>query len=369
MNTNGIRILAFAASFEPRVGGGEKYASRYLSSLVEAGASVDVVTTVDGITGDRELHGIRVHYRQASRFAGFPVFNLSTIHRFAVASQCNVLQTFAPAAHDFLVMAYALARRLPLITVYHADLKNNRGVGFVATQVHNRTVLQASHRIMTTNTANAERLRARGLSAFKLLTIAPGVDSQFFDVGPNREAIDLLFVGALDEYHDYKRLDLLFRALASLNDGTEVVRLTVVGHGNRLEHFRRMAESLGLSQLVSFRGFVDDDELPSLYHSARALVLPSPTTQEGFGLVCFEAMASGTSVVCSRRAGAASIVATFAGCAVWDGDTLPSLVAAIRKARAAPRSERQAMAQSMHKYSWTSMGKTIRNDVFAELVR
>lgn len=46
-------------------------------------------------------------------------------------------------------------------------------------------------------------------------------------------------------------------------------------------------------------GYIGEDELPGVYASARALVMPS--IYEGLGLPCLEAMASGTPVVASDR--------------------------------------------------------------------
>ncbi|GAC1302035.1 MAG: glycosyltransferase family 4 protein [Vulcanimicrobiaceae bacterium] len=364
-----MRILAFAASFEPRIGGGEKYASRFLESLVDAGAAVDVVTTVDGIVGDRRVRGMNVHYVAASRVAGFPSFSLATVRHYGERTRCNVLQTFSPSVHDFIVAAYAFAKRIPLISVYHADLKDDKGVGFFATRLHNYSVLSVAHRILTTNATIAAKLRVRGIAGAKISSLVPGIDAEFFEDPPagGEPELDVLFVGALDEYHAYKRLDLLFAAVVELIANGESVTVAVVGAGSRLEHYRSLAASLGLAERVTFVGFVSAEALPSFYRRARVLVLPSPTTQEGFGLVCLEAMASGTPVVCSRQAGAASIVASCAACALWDGSDIASLQAAILKARRATRPERDALVARMRPYSWSAMGRVLRDDVFAGL--
>jgi glycosyltransferase involved in cell wall biosynthesis len=46
-------------------------------------------------------------------------------------------------------------------------------------------------------------------------------------------------------------------------------------------------------------GYIEDEHLPALYQGARALAMPS--TYEGFGLPCLEAMACGTPVVAANR--------------------------------------------------------------------
>jgi glycosyltransferase involved in cell wall biosynthesis len=75
------------------------------------------------------------------------------------------------------------------------------------------------------------------------------------------------------------------------------IPLVIAGHW--LPPHRRQlleqAESLGVSSLVRFLGFVPDDDLPALYAEALGLVFPS--RREGFGLPVLEAMAVGTPVI------------------------------------------------------------------------
>jgi glycosyltransferase involved in cell wall biosynthesis len=66
-------------------------------------------------------------------------------------------------------------------------------------------------------------------------------------------------------------------------------------HGELVE----LVRSLGLTDRVTFTGFVPDADLVLLYNAADMLVLPSKG--EGFGLPAIEAMACGLPVTASDR--------------------------------------------------------------------
>jgi rhamnosyl/mannosyltransferase len=65
---------------------------------------------------------------------------------------------------------------------------------------------------------------------------------------------------------------------------------------------------LGLRERVSFLGEVADDELPALYQSADAFVLPATTRAEAFGTVLLEAMACGLPCVTTEVGSGTSYV-------------------------------------------------------------
>lgn len=62
--------------------------------------------------------------------------------------------------------------------------------------------------------------------------------------------------------------------------------------------FLKQAQELGVSEQVSFIGFVPEEDLVALYNLAEVFLYPS--LYEGFGLPILEAMACGTPVVTSR---------------------------------------------------------------------
>ena len=73
-----------------------------------------------------------------------------------------------------------------------------------------------------------------------------------------------------------------------------------------VDETHRAVRENGLAGLVTFTGYVDDQNLPTLYSLADAFAFPS--VYEGFGLPPLEAMACGAPVVCSNASSLPEIV-------------------------------------------------------------
>jgi glycosyltransferase involved in cell wall biosynthesis len=126
----------------------------------------------------------------------------------------------------------------------------------------------------------------------KSITITPGVDTGYFV--PNstpHEKEGLVFVG--DFRDPRKGLDVLLEAVRDLPD----VRLRIVGPGVPRPQPR-----------VEFLGVKYGEALVRELQRSQALVLPSTTEAEGFGMVLIEAMACATPVIASDIGGIALAV-------------------------------------------------------------
>jgi glycosyltransferase involved in cell wall biosynthesis len=99
----------------------------------------------------------------------------------------------------------------------------------------------------------------------------------------------LLFIGRLVPY---KGLDILIQALVEVD-----AQLAIVGDGPRRAEIQARIAALGLGERVRVVGEVSDDERLAWLHACDALVLPSTTRQEAFGMVQLEAMMCGRPVV------------------------------------------------------------------------
>ncbi|MCH9704460.1 MAG: glycosyltransferase family 4 protein [Chlamydiae bacterium] len=104
----------------------------------------------------------------------------------------------------------------------------------------------------------------------------------------------LLFVGNVKPHKNLKRL---LQVMERLPDE----HLVILGASEKMHTVdHEVIERAQLQSNVQFAGFVEDEELPSLYCLAKAAILPS--LYEGFGFVPLEALACGCPTVASNAA-------------------------------------------------------------------
>ena len=105
----------------------------------------------------------------------------------------------------------------------------------------------------------------------------------------------ILSVGRLESV---KRPDLIVRAMCHVN---RPLRLVVVGSGTMERETQALAESLGVSDRIDFRGALEERDLLNLYKDALAIVYTP--YDEDYGYVTLEAFLSRKPVVTVTDAG------------------------------------------------------------------
>lgn len=107
----------------------------------------------------------------------------------------------------------------------------------------------------------------------------PKIDEAFILERPDfrGDGNTVLFVGQLGRFHRWKNLDLLLRALVLVKrEIPPDVKLVVIGGGDLIGYYTKLAEDLGLEGNVEFLGRVSRERLISSYKSAKLLVLRHP---------------------------------------------------------------------------------------------
>jgi glycosyltransferase involved in cell wall biosynthesis len=130
-------------------------------------------------------------------------------------------------------------------------------------------VCNAVGRVVVHSLRGIEELAKGGVARERIALIPhPVFESSVHEPSPPNGKT-LLFFGLL---RAYKGLDLLVRALASVPEG----RLVVAGDPlDPVEPVQRLAREVGVAERIDWRlGFLPDDAVASLLHSATAVVLP-----------------------------------------------------------------------------------------------
>lgn len=159
---------------------------------------------------------------------------------------------------------------------------------------------------VTAISAEQEQLAHRTMPDLSLVTIPNGVDTTLFAPVPaeQKQRFTIVCVARLIER---KGQHHLLQAFAQLRKSSvQPLELTFVGTGDAEPQLRKLAESLLVSDVVTFKGFMSREQMPFVYREADVFVLPSQ--QEGMSIALLEAMASGLPVVVTDTGGTAELV-------------------------------------------------------------
>jgi glycosyltransferase involved in cell wall biosynthesis len=224
-----------------------------------------------------------------------------------------------------------------LIVTIHSDLYSPTLIGGLLTRLYVETfyrlLLFLSDKTIIVNpeydkTFTNTRHILNGFKK-KITAIPNGVDTSiFYPIKSIKTGKKILFVSVLDEFHEFKGLNYLIKAMRKIVKKIPDAKLTIVGEGPLKNKYKRMAEEFGLSKNISFVGAKKNLELPMIYSQHDVFVLPSIHT-ESFGIVLIEAMASGVPVIATEYAGMREeIIRENTGLIVPSKDS-PSLASAI----------------------------------------
>ena len=220
--------------------------------------------------------------------------------------------------------------------------------------------------IITVCRALKDTLVQLGIPAHKVTVLRNGVDLALFKPPQDRHAVrdrlgvtgqTLLSVGGLIPRKGH---DLVIRSLACLPG----FRLAIAGGGAEEGKLRRLTDSLGLRERVTFLGTLSHEALARYYGAADALVLAS--SREGWANVLLESMACGTPVAATRIWGTPEIVTVpEAGVLIDDRSTRGLSEGIVRLFACYP--DRAATRRFAEQFSWdpTTEGQ---EKLFAEVL-
>jgi glycosyltransferase involved in cell wall biosynthesis len=152
----------------------------------------------------------------------------------------------------------------------------------------------------------------------------------------------MLAVTRLASTEDYKRVDLVIKAMPAVLRHIPDACFVVVGKGDDGPRLEKLAQETGVADRVIFAGFVADELLPSYYNACDLFVLPS--TREGFGIVFLEAMYHAKACVGAAAGGVPEVVKNGETGLLAESSSLDSFVQCVVRLLG-NRQEREAMGR------------------------
>lgn len=162
--------------------------------------------------------------------------------------------------------------------------------------------------------ANSIRQRY-GIAREKLRVIHNGVDTSC--LRPSGKPRDLVerhglegkkVLGSVGRLVERKGFDAVIKALPAIRDRVPAISYVIVGTGAQAPRLRALASEHGVEDIVTFAGYVRDEDLAGYYALFDVFIMPNRALadgdNEGFGLVFLEANACGVPSVGGLAGGA-----------------------------------------------------------------
>ena len=316
-----MKVCLVNSFYPPYAGGAETYTSNLARNLAAMGHEVTVYCgdrpLGPGVSYDGTVKIVRM--RIPVSFYGTPLAGFPT--SFATG-EFDVIHCNFPNPY-FAAVSGAVGRMsgTPAVLTWHNDLPAVTGAASALVKLNDIAsvgYLSLYSKIIATTSVYAKTSKILRRERRKVEVIPNGVDTKRFNPDVECQWVKekyrlngfktLIFVGALTTWHAYKGVEELLEAFAKVRRDCEKLRLLVVGGGNLLGYYQRLAREQGTGDSVIFTGQVDDDALPAFYAASDFAALPSRDSSEGFGLALLEAQACGKAVIGSEVGGLPEVV-------------------------------------------------------------
>jgi phosphatidylinositol alpha-1,6-mannosyltransferase len=287
--------------FPPDHGGIQRYMSRIAQELIKTGEPIVVVAPISA--GSRQFDSLQTYrilrYPNIGRLVGTVAMTLSLLWARLTARRSYIIASmwFPGGAAACLVPKFIRGRLA--ILAHGTEIAPNRA-GLRRRIM--RYVFARADVIVANSSFTADLLKQAGVRK-SIAIVHPGIDGS--EIAPERAATpSILSVGRLVQR---KGFDKVIAAMPDVLKKFPTARYEVVGDGPQRDELEALARHLGVSEAVTFRGAIDDEELRKAYARAWLFALPVRAIGddvEGFGLVYLEAALAGLPAVGGLRSGA-----------------------------------------------------------------
>ncbi|HST49730.1 glycosyltransferase family 4 protein [Jatrophihabitans sp.] len=303
-------------SRHPEAGGSEQHVETVARLLAANGHPVTILCAkVAGCPADETRDGVR-YLRAGGRFGVYLGAAWALLTRRVRPDVVVDVQNGPP-------WLSRLVTRKPVVVLLHHVHREQWPIVFgrlgslgwllesrVAPRVYRRS------RYLTVSECTRAELARQGIDPARVTVAYNGTPERVPSAAARSGTPRVVVLGRLVPH---KRVEIVIRAAAALRERFPDLGVDIVGQGWWAGELAALARRLGVEDIVTFHGFVDEQAKADLL--ARAWVGALPSVKEGWGLSVVEAASHGTPSIAFSRAGglAESILDGQTGVLV-DGD-------------------------------------------------
>lgn len=198
--------------------------------------------------------------------------------------------------------------------------------------------------------------------------IYPGIDIKRYSNLSNKNNLKeklglqnktvLLSVGKL---HPRKNFELQIRTMKKLIRVFKNIHLLIIGNGPHRKQLEGLSQRLGLTDYITFTGFVPDKELPNYYQISDIFLFTA--YREPFGIVIIEAMSVGKPVIVPKDGGALEFCQDYKNSLLFTQGSVNDLYQKIKYLIENPNKRREISKEAIRKaqtFTWGRCYKEVR---------
>jgi glycosyltransferase involved in cell wall biosynthesis len=281
---------------------------RWSLSLINQNIELIIFSFQKPDTNWCEENGISYYFSEIKKTKNFITKNISRLKYLQAPSKLiRIIEKHNPdIVHSHFLTSYGVLGYLSkfkphIISVWgsdvYIDLESNRLKNHMLKALNNATFICSTSKAM-----------AQKISAFenKIKIIPFGIDTQLFTPLEFKKTTTKITIGTVKNLKHVYGIDILINVFAEIKKKNKNCELIIVGAGEEYDTYKKLVESLHLTDFVTFMSSVPNDKVPELLNSFD--IFANLSRNESFGVSVIEASACELPIVASNIEGLKEVV-------------------------------------------------------------